>query len=646
MQKNPLRNKLMNENEYNPFHKEYDYLNIFKITEKMENISEDDIKIEDLSILINSYFFNKYYKKTYENLDFYLENTELSVRKLIECFMSIPNLNCFFTEQKLINKFVKDKDVNTGVINSYNMEGFEIINARSVCEAGVSVTNIILNHIKHCQEKIKENKREGMKEIDNKEILSVYKHTKLRYILKNSYDDVVWNQGEIILKDKNMYLKFQDKDMMKINCVGDWRSDKLVSEHISIYHNGFEKYPKFKKKLLYSKRKNFIYEVKEENGYIKCCLDENIKYINEDSFKLIHMAQVKLFYPYIVNIKFEKLNGLILDEIIDLYSILNEIIIKSEKNKTINDDINSFGYKIKKNDLVKYLESATIFSKEQVHSFVGLVSFDFETDEKRLDLYKKPIVLYKDVYYLNSLLIKSPNTLFMVDEWLKELGYDLKERGTDFEKYLKNRLTEVFEEKKIENQIINKAKFYMNKEKYEEIDLIIELEKIIIVGEVKCIKYPMEPRDFHNTHKILYKASSQIRRKVEFLKKNQKIFKNEIRGLGDKEIVKIVITNYPLFTGYSINDVPIVDNFTFEQYFEIGEIKSIITKLENGFFKKYEINKKRFYNNKEELYSNMNSYFKVPLIVSEKLNDIKIENILILKDSDEINLYKECAVME
>lgn len=645
MKKNALRKKLMNDKVYNPFHRDYNLSQAMNDIQEMEK--NNNIEKEELSIVLSSYLFNDYYKTAYDVLDYYIERTELTVRKLIEWFMAIPNRDHFISSQK--SKFTEYKELNIRDINSLYVDvpikGMEPANVRGLCEGGISTINIILNHIKYCQEKIKENKKEQMEDSEFKEILRAFRYTNLRYELKEAYDDVVWNQGTIMVQDSKMYLEFQDKDRLKVNCVGDWRGNKLISEVVPVYYDMLKRIPEMQITVLYPNRRFFVSDVKEENGYIKCCLDENLRDIEENSLGIIHRAEVDIFYPYVVDIKFEKLNGLDLNGIITLYSILNEIIVKLEKNKSIEDDINSFGYKITRKDLVRCLKCASTFSKKQIQAFIELVSFDFATDEGRIDLYKKPIILYKDVYYLNSLLLQAPNTLVMIDEWLREVGYDLKERGTTFEKYLKDKVSKELKLKRISHQVINKSKFYRDKNKYEEIDLIIEMERIIIVGEVKCITYPLEPRDYHNMYKTLDKATKQVREKANFLEKNKKIFKDEIQGLGDKEIIEVVITNYPLYTGHSINDVPIIDNITLEKYIGMGEMRAYSMKYENDILQQNELYRKKFYNDKEEFYSNMRSYFKAPLVVSEPLKDVKIKNSLLVPKEVGIEIYKECAVM-
>ena len=81
--------------------------------------------------------------------------------------------------------------------------------------------------------------------------------------------------------------------------------------------------------------------------------------------------------------------------------------------------------------------------------------------------------------------------------------------------------TDSLKKKKATFQIIPSNKIISNNKKFEEIDLLLILKDVVIVAEIKCIKFPIEPRDKHNSIRRLTEGVKQVKRKVNFLTLNK-----------------------------------------------------------------------------------------------------------------------------
>lgn len=75
------------------------------------------------------------------------------------------------------------------------------------------------------------------------------------------------------------------------------------------------------------------------------------------------------------------------------------------------------------------------------------------------------------------------------------------------------------------------------------------MKSICVIAEVKCIKYTLTPRDEYNALNRLREGAIQANRKADFIKNNAKMFFNEIGDISNKPIIKMVITNFPSFSG-------------------------------------------------------------------------------------------------
>jgi len=317
-----------------------------------------------------------------------------------------------------------------------------------------------------------------------------------------------------------------------------------------------------------------------------------------------------------------------------------------QKELTENKDLKRFFIRIKKKELLTYFQSVTNFSKAQIESFLSVIENDLynKANKKRMNLWSRPILKSRDVYFLLLASLQAPNYLQLIDEWLESANYSLKERGTALEKYLKETSLTYLKDKGKYVIIPEKQKFYSSKKNYEEIDLIISMEKMILIAEVKNIKFPMEARDFHNGYKRLKEGADQIKRKSEFLIKHSSIFESELRGIEGKSIHIAVICNYSHFTGMEIEGVPIIDYMALQTYLNEGEIKDMRVAFEEGRQMTEVVESTKLWSNMDEFYENFSSYLKLPTIVGKLLETVSIKESQITPPNATNKMLMQTAV--
>lgn len=234
----------------------------------------------------------------------------------------------------------------------------------------------------------------------------------------------------------------------------------------------------------------------------------------------------------------------------------------------------------------------------------------------------------------------------MTDFWLESGGYDIDKRGEAFEEHIKFTLTNELSRKGYYSNAIDDNVIRNKSGQFEEIDLILELDKITIIAEVKCIKFPFDPRDYHNTFKRLSEGASQVKRKVNFIKNNIKdLSKYECLK---KEIVSVVITNYPLFSGFIIDEIPITDFSLLENYFINGALSKGRMINNRGKLEIDENNADRiqYYKNEKELSENFKSFVENPVPVSEKLKEVSIKETQISLDAADPKILMDYMIFE
>lgn len=291
---------------------------------------------------------------------------------------------------------------------------------------------------------------------------------------------------------------------------------------------------------------------------------------------------------------------------------------KAKRLKNVEVIDNELKYK-----LANGFEKKSVLNELQ--SFSSLTTYyGFIRNEKLPNLDKVNIELER--YLIPVMLpLLSPNTLRMLDYWLEKGGFDLDSRGALFEKYIKDKLLDTLNQKGFKVNIPTQNIFRNKKDEFEEIDLILELKNITLIAEIKCIKYPFDPRDYSNMLQRLSEGAKQINRKTEFLKSNVNDFDGESYLF--KPFVKLVITNYPIFSGYIIQGVPVADFSLIENYFVKGAFgkgrmkrtKKVI-EIDDTFHSEI-----RYYHNENEFSDNLENFFMNPIPITEKLKDIYIE---------------------
>lgn len=132
----------------------------------------------------------------------------------------------------------------------------------------------------------------------------------------------------------------------------------------------------------------------------------------------------------------------------------------------------------------------------------------------------------------------------------------------------------------------------------------------------------MTNRDYYNSFETLKKGCKQLIRKTDFLLRNKKLFSKSIKNIDESNIIKMVITNFPIYSGQSYKGVPIVDIHLLEKYF----LKGKHIELEFDSNKKTNIEKiaKIYYNNNTEMVANLNSFINSPKLIQYFYNKIEI----------------------
>ena len=117
------------------------------------------------------------------------------------------------------------------------------------------------------------------------------------------------------------------------------------------------------------------------------------------------------------------------------------------------------------------------------------------------------------------------------------------------------------------------------------------------------------------------------------------MFAKHIGDYSKKEIVPVVITNFPLYTNIQIDDVYITDSHSFLSYFATGLITMRSADKEGDTIKAAQL----IYKNVDEFSSKFTEFIKQNPIVSKLMNTIEISELVHPELADGTKFYIKYA---
>jgi hypothetical protein len=629
MSETKLQKKLKSDPRFIPYNEKYDFdyvLNYLKKTVKSKNGSY----IEHNAL--NSTFFNPYFIGLKDYFKEVTKRNNLSSKDFLELIITFGNRDLYLVTVRLreSNKDKTEFDYD-GMMNSTfqsNIPELGQINAQAGLEASHDGLNMVLNMTLQNYEE-NNNSNYELKHLDN--CAKLLGFSNIYIVIKSGYDIAIWEDYAIRYNKEKEELKIKilNEKNQFLNRIGEYRLERNIFSSKIIVLSAFQEKNAFYKHISIEANKKRkakrLKSVKLVESEIKYKLADGIE--KESVFKeLQSFATLTSYYAFIRNELLPNISNINLYDVLVIFTEVQHLFSKAfdiSKVETATDvkNFNLFKLKIKKQDLINYIVLKTKYSIIQVRQTIEL----FIHKEGFYNIWERPIIEIGNFLIPVILPLLNPNSLRMLDYWLEKGGFDLDSRGLLFEKHIKKVLSFELKRKGFEVNIPTENIFRNENDEFEEIDLIVELKNVTLIAEVKCIKYPFDPRDYYNMHSRLSEGAEQINRKTHFLNENKKHFKNE--SFLSKPIVKLVITNYPIFSGYIIDRVSITDFSLLENYFingALGKGRMVGTKkgveIDDSFHSEI-----KYYSNEDEFSDNLENFFKNPVPITEKLKDVYIE---------------------
>lgn len=583
----------------NPFHYKFD----LKYTENLLNeINNNKNSIDKnneyiVSILKSLKSFNDIYTRLIKDIDECLRCLLLDKSELESILTAYANYIFIYMTKELIPK--------QAVLNNQLIR--EKANELALnCELICSVNNILFSYFNYfySQNIIKVNKLDKKSKYDLISILNFTSHVIVG--LKEAYEYILYNKYFVYVKDEDdkkiIKCEPSDLNLIKTMCINGLRQSNLTIE-TSLYLNGTELFKDYINNFKKNLKKKQIKTISINNTVVDFNIAKSKK-VKTNEYEE-YLFKIFPFFDYIMN---DQTSTLITDFEI-LYSQMLKLfnaVKNSDYKKT--SEIEKFPAKILKRKLIEYLKNTTNISSDKVIKFVKLNT----NNGAAIDLFNKPFIEEDGYLYFHLLNTVDNSPVSLIYRWLEEFGFKTNELGAIFENYTKTNLDRILNDKNINYKIIETKNFQLKNGKSEEIDLIIVFDKIVLLGEMKSIKFPVGERETDNARKRIYDGIDQIIRKKQFITDNETELDIYTGDISNKKIIPFVLTNYPVLTGCNYKNIPIIDikaffNYLSKGYLEIGSVSN--KKLEKHTTIYY-------YNTKEEFEDNIENYLLNPIPVT------------------------------
>ena len=631
--KKTIRKKLQGSNSFNPFNREFDVDKLKRYIEQAELKSDDDKYAK--TIAESAEIYNYYYNEYVEVIKKAIEKENISIVDVVETVFGMANLDYIqLSKQAMENRQNKSLFDFAHLELDNSEQSFGTINIVGAVEGQVDYINTILNIIRH----IVPNEKVGMGKDKLRIVHRMYVIANILYYIKESYDVALWEDGYIDKRNNELHVKYIDGEYPLAKHIGYIRTENNIGGSLSAVEC-LSNMDIFHKEYFLTGRSDYIIENAEldEQGYIQYSLVKKENNYEEDMPYVLGRTEVDLYYPFIYNEKIETLNGLSINDMIILFSKLSKLMEKIEHFKTDKyKNCSLVLVKIEKKEMVRFLKQTTVYCKKQIEAFLEINTNRID-NVHRINLRERPLLLLDNTFLCLMSAIAAPNYSYLTDVWLDAAGVDLTQRGKNFEKYIKKSLEETLEKKGYMHYVSQTNKFTNYQGDFEEIDLVLNLKNTVILAEVKCITYAMECRNTHNNMKIIKKAADQIKRKANFIDMYKKELANDIGNIEDKKNIKVIITNYPIFAGTKVEDVPIVDFYLFDSYFRSGKLTNVALTAD-GKRSKVEIS---YYSDENEMCEKIEKFIENPPSIEVIRKKLKLEERQLTFPKSEIQIFQE-----
>jgi hypothetical protein len=300
------------------------------------------------------------------------------------------------------------------------------------------------------------------------------------------------------------------------------------------------------------------------------------------------------------------------------------LIAKQFSSKTMNYDADIFSTnlmlnylaQVNRKDLISAVSRVTRFSSSKTREIIDFICF---SGAAKQDLWSHPIIeTRKGKLSFILAAAASPIMQRVLEHWLVECfsNDDIKNKGETYEQTIISSINTIISSNKLIVDFSPAISATINIDgKKEEIDLLVRIGSIILIGELKSIVTADNPRSNFRARERLVFGAIQAERKSIFVKDNLSSTFNQVNWPFDKnkeyKVLPVVISNNKTYCGFPIQDIPVVDETILRSYFGQNTFP-LISYYDSEFQKTITTAMYRLYDDFDQLQKNLLKFLLLP----------------------------------
>lgn len=631
--------------EYKPTSEKYDRDQLFDILKKLVKGDEKVPKEEAdkvLDFLRISDFAHNLYKDFYNMVEIILQDFNMKGEDIVEYFIAFLN-----HEHKTVFEKIKEvyKNMTKGTYMLHDMTNHKVqladgskVDMRAAMEGATDAISMLCNYLRHHLNDEYKNENADPN-IFAGIVRHLYEMADVMATFKHSYDSLLYEKSFVRMSPEKQTIMFDYDDYHneKLRALGQLILGERVM-HVRCQNRERGRKSELEKYVT-------TYRIKRSmvmDGFVKLEFGQG-RPKHQLHFMTDMQAAIDAYYEFLdITMILDNLNGRSLAEVLGIWVALQSLCFEVSEQWRITpkmiyrkEEFDDFPRKIKTEDLEDYLSKLTGLKKDHVRQVLE----SFEADWKRYNyIWTSPLYRIKDYYCLPFIPIINCMPYNIIESVMQRGGYDLEKRGKDFERYV---YQQIIKEKHEYEVTCIASKQFGNKDKREEIDLLISLRDIVVLAEAKCIHYSMEPQNYGDAWDRLAHGAEQAQRKKIYMEGHPELF-SELGDLSKKEIIPVVLTNYPIYAGYEHNGVYVIDSHTFISYFVAGYMTMRVMSLHDNPVQDVHL----FYQNEVEMSKNFGKYLKEQPVKQMHIRKMVIDEIPLLPQMEPWKCMAKTAVYQ
>lgn len=609
-----------------------------KVNQAIQCSEEDIMAIEDFVQISN--YIHDLYADLYKHLDNNYRHLNLRGIDIAEYIVAGLNREYKVIRDKRETALMKAAKGSYFLSDMMNFKlqspiaEIGMIDARACLESATDSISLMLNYLRFFLDKELTSEDFKSNEFAGR-IINSMQISQMAVVIKHSYDDILYNGGFVNIDNVNKLISFdyENHNNLKLLSAGDMM---FAERRLQVMSNAREKSitPRLFKYITNYR----IKRAKINDGCIQLDFGQGEP---KEHKQIVSDMQSALdsYYEFLVgDTILPNLANCTIDEVISVWCAIQYIAyyVSSNINYDISintrEDFSLVPSKMLKCNLINYVVKLTNIKPAKTRAAVNILEANWT---KFNDIWTSMLYPVGEYYLLPFYPIIYSSPYNVIDRLLLRGGFNLDDRGKQFEMFLYNKLTQDRTAYPIICMPTGKFGIPGNE---EEIDVLISMKNAILVADAKCIHYSVEPHNYAEAWERLEEGCEQVIRKAAFIKNNAQYF-NELGDYSSKVIIPFVITNYPTFSGFSHKGVYIIDSHSFLAYMHSG----IMTMRQLTLTANPILGLKRFYCNEDQFSNEFVKYLSNNPIKYELMKRIYIHDLPLFIEKDSWSIVSKSA---